>query len=126
MRKSRGSEAADAVFCLQAKRSLHTGVRTGCRCLSVCLPVCLLICMCTIRRCYRLRELYEDGFYKPGIYQSGRVWAKACDAFRRTASRGGFARGALVDFVGYFGCDRLSCFLFPFLVPSNAHGLRQL
>ena len=55
-------------FCLQAKRPLHTGVRTGCHyfCLSVCVSVCL--CMCNIRRLYRLRELYEADFHKPGIY----------------------------------------------------------
>ena len=31
--------------------------------------------MYNIRRFYRLRELYEADFHKPGIYGSGRIWA---------------------------------------------------
>ena len=44
MRQGRGSEATEAVFCLYAKKPLHTGVRTGCHyfiSLSVCLSVCV-------------------------------------------------------------------------------------
>ena len=37
--------------------------------------------MCNIRRYYRLRELYEADFHKPGIVGSGRVWANAWDVF---------------------------------------------
>ena len=59
--------------------------------------------MCNIRRFYRLRELYEADFHKPGIYGSGRVWANAWDVFRRTPSRGGRGRRAAVDFVVCFG-----------------------
>ena len=47
MRQSRGSE--EAVFCLWAKKPLHTGVRTGCHYL-FCLSVC--VCVCNIRRFY--------------------------------------------------------------------------
>ena len=42
MRQRRGSEATEAVYCLQAKKPLHTGVRTGCHdliTLSVCVSV---------------------------------------------------------------------------------------
>ena len=34
----------EAVFCLQGKKPLHTGVRTGCHCL-VSLSACLLACL---------------------------------------------------------------------------------
>ena len=46
--QDRGSEATEFVFCLQAKKPLHAGVRTGLISLSVCLSVCL----CNIRRFY--------------------------------------------------------------------------
>ena len=59
--------------------------------------------MCNIRRFYRLRELYEADFHKPGIYGSGRVWVHAWDVFHRTPSRGGRGRGAAVNFVVCFG-----------------------
>ena len=56
MRQGRESEATEAIFCLQAKKPFHTGVRTGCQCLislsiylsvclSVCLPACLFVCL---------------------------------------------------------------------------------
>ena len=102
MRQGRGSEATEAVLCLSPKRPLHTGVRTGCH---------YLISLCHIRRFYRLRELYEVDFHKPGIYGSGRVWANAWDVFRRTPSQGGRGRRAAVDFVVCFGCAGIfSCF----------------
>ena len=48
MRQGRGSEATEAVFCLQAKKPLHTGVRTGCHyliSLSVCVCACVRVCV---------------------------------------------------------------------------------
>ena len=62
--------------------------------------------MCNIRRFYRLGELYEADFHKPGIYGSGRVWANAWDVFRRAPSRGGRGRRAAVDIVVCFGRSR--------------------
>ena len=59
--------------------------------------------MCNIRRFYRLGELYEADFHKPGIYGSGGVWANAWDVFRRAPSRGGRGRRAAVDIVVCFG-----------------------
>ena len=47
MREGRESEATEAVFCLQAKKPLHTGVRTGCHYL-----ISLCQCVCNIRRLY--------------------------------------------------------------------------
>ena len=66
--------------------------------------------MCNIRRFYGLLELHEADFHKPGIYISGKVWAKARDVFRRTPSRGVRSRRADVDFMVCFGCGRFSCF----------------
>ena len=43
------STSNEAVFCLLAKKPLHTGVRTGCHYL-ISLSVCL--CVCNIRRFY--------------------------------------------------------------------------
>ena len=71
--------------------------------------------MCNTRRFYCLRELYEVDFHKPGIYGSGRAWAKAWDVFRHKPSRGGPGRRAAVDFVVRFGCGEISfffCFFF--------------
>ena len=77
MGQGRGSEATEPVFCLiepvfclQAKKPFHTGVRTGCH---------YLVRVCDIRRFYRLRELCEANFHKPGIYGIGRVRANARD-----------------------------------------------
>ena len=81
--------------------------------------------MRNIRRFYRLRELYEANYNKPGIYGRGRVWANAWDVFRRTPSRGSRGRRAAVDFV-VFGVrrDLFRVFVFfSFFFPSNAHGL---
>ena len=39
MWQGRKSEATEAVFCLEAKQPVHTGVRTGCHNF-VCLCVC--------------------------------------------------------------------------------------
>ena len=100
MRQGRGSEATEAVFCLQAKKPLHTGVRTGCHYL---ISLCACQCVCNIRRFYWLRELYEADFHKPGIYGSGRVWANAWDVFSRIPSRVWRGRRAAVNFVVYFG-----------------------
>ena len=44
MRQGRGSQATEDVFCLQAKKPLHTGVRTGCHYL-ICLSVCVCVCV---------------------------------------------------------------------------------
>ena len=70
--------------------------------------------MCSIRRFYGLRELYEADFHKLGIYGSGRVWANAWDVFRRAPSRSGRGRRAAADFVvcfrggGYILCVSVS------------------
>ena len=45
MRQVRGSEATEAVFCLESKKPLHTGVRTGCHYL-ISLSVCLSVSVC--------------------------------------------------------------------------------
>ena len=103
MRQRRGSEATEAVFCLQAKKPLHTGVRTGCHYL---ISLSVRQCVCNIRRFYLLRELYEADFHKPGIYGSGTVWANACVVFPRMPSRVERGRRAAVDFVVCFGWGR--------------------
>ena len=41
MRQGRESEATEAVFCLQGKKPLHTGVRAGCHYL-----ISLFVCVC--------------------------------------------------------------------------------
>ena len=41
MRQGRGSEATEVVFCLLAKKPLHTGVRAGCHYL-----ISLFVCVC--------------------------------------------------------------------------------
>ena len=76
--------------------SISTGVRTGCH---YSKPVSV----CNIRHFYRLRELYEADFHKPGIYGSGRVGANSWHVFHRKPSRGGRGRRAAVDFVVCFG-----------------------
>ena len=84
--------------------------------------------MCNIRRFYCLRELYEADFHNPGIYGSGRVWAKAWNVLRRAPSLGGRGRRAAVDFVvcfGWGGFFRVFSFRF-FSSSKNAHGLLQL
>ena len=68
--------------------------------------------MCNIRRFYWLRELYKPDFHKLVIYGSGRVWANACDVFRRAPSQGGRGRWAAVDFVVCFGWGRFFRFFF--------------
>ena len=65
MRKSRGSEAAEAVFCLWAKMPLHTGVRTGCHQL-ISLSVCLSVCVS-----YSLREMYEADSHNSESMEAG-------------------------------------------------------
>ena len=66
--------------------------------------------MCNTRRFYCLRELYEVDFHKPGIYGSGRAWAKAWDVFHHRPSRGGPGRRAAVDFVVCFRWVGISFF----------------
>ena len=83
------------------------------------------VCTYNIRRFYRLRELYEADFHKPGVYGSGRVWANERDVFHCTFSRGGRGHRAAVDFVGCFGCGGISFFFVVFFY-SNAHGLLQI
>ena len=56
--------------------STSAGVRTGCH--YVCPSVCQY--MRNIRRFYRLRELYEADFYKPGITRWSR--SPGCCGFR--------------------------------------------
>ena len=56
------------LFALRAKKPFHTGVRTGCHYLNS-LSVCLR--MCSIRRFYGLRELYEAGFTHTGSKEAG-------------------------------------------------------
>ena len=87
-------------MCLQAKKPLHTGVRTGCHYL---ISLCVCQCVFNIRRSYRLRELYEPDFHKPGIYGSERVWANAWNLFRRAPSRVGRGCRAAVNFMVCFG-----------------------
>ena len=73
--------------------------------------------MYNFRRFYRLRELHETDFDKPGIYGSGRVWDNAWDVFRRAPSRVGRGRRAAVDFVVCFGWGvffRVFCSFFSF------------
>ena len=74
MKQGRGSEPTEAVVCLESKTPLQNGV------------------------------LYDSDFHKPGIYGSGRVWANAWQAFRRTPSRDVGGRRAAVDFVVCFEC----------------------
>ena len=73
--------------------------------------------MCSIRRFYGLRELYEADFHKLGIYGSGRVWVNAWGVFHHMPSRGGRGRRAAVAFV--------VCFSFDMFFSSNAHGVLQ-
>ena len=81
--------------------------------------------MYNIRRFYRLRELYEADFHKPGIYGSGRVWVNAWDVFSRMPSRVGRGRRAAVDFVVCFGWGGFfRVFFFDFFF--NAHDLLQV
>ena len=79
------------------------------------------------RFCHRqLRELYEADFHKPGIYGSGRAWAKEWDMLRRAPSRGGRGRRAAVDIVAYFERGGFFIvFIFDFF-SSNANGLQQV
>ena len=49
MRQGQESEATEAVFCLEAKKPLHTGVRTGCHYL-IRLSVRVSVSVCNIRR----------------------------------------------------------------------------
>ena len=68
MRQGRGGEAAEAVFCLQAKTPLHTGVRTGCHYL-ISLSVCL--CMCNIRRFTVCENCTRPIATNPGSMEAG-------------------------------------------------------
>ena len=51
-----------------------------------------------------MRELHGANFHKPGIHESGRVWANVWDVFHRMPSRGGCSRRASVGFVMCLGC----------------------
>ena len=108
--------------------STCTGVRTGCHylvSLSVCLCACQ--CMCNVRRFYRLRELYEADFHKPGIYGSGRVRANSWDVSSRAVSRWSRSPGCC-GFRGVFWVGRIF-FVFFFVelfFSSNAHDLLQV
>ena len=102
LRQGRGIEATEAVFCLYAKKPLHTGVRTGCHyfiSLSVSGSVCATSAVfadcesCT-------RPIF---FHKLGIYGNGKVWANAWDVFPRMPCRVGRGRRPAVDFVVCFG-----------------------
>ena len=77
--------------------------------------------MCNIRRFYRLGELYEADFHKPGIYGSERVWANAWDVFRRAPSRGGRGRRAAVDIVVCFGRGGFFVVFFRFVFFLRTH-----
>ena len=72
---------------------------------------------------YRLRELYDADFDKPGIHGRARVRANAWNAFRRALSRGG--RGRWVD-VGFVVCFQWGGIFLRFFFSSNAHGLLQV
>ena len=64
---------------------------------------CLCLSVCNIRRFYRLRELYEADFHKPGIYGSGRVWANAWGVFHHIRVRADFF---VFFFFGFFFFER--------------------
>ena len=81
-------------------------------------------CVCNVRRFYRLRELYEADFHKPGIYGSGRVWANAWDVFRRAPSRVGRGRQAAVDFVACFRWGGIFSIIFSFERTRSAASMR--
>ena len=67
-----------------------------------------------IRVLYRLRELYEADFHKPGIYGIGQVWANAWDAFRRALSRVVAVAGLMwVSCCVFGGADFFVLFFFP-------------
>ena len=84
--------------------------------------VCVSVSVCNIRRFYRLRQLYDADFHKPGIYGSGRVWAKAWNVFPCMPSRGGHGRRAAVDFVVCFGWgDFFFVFFFPIFFLLRTH-----
>ena len=86
MNQGRESEATEAVFCLWAKKPLHTGVRTGCHYL-ISLSVCVSVA---------------------GRYGLTRV------TFHRMPSRVGRGRRAAVDFVVFWvGRIFFSVFFFP-------------
>ena len=80
--------------------------------------------MCNLRRFYRLRELHEADFHKPGNYGIEQVWATAWDVFYRIPYRGVRARRDAVDFVVCFGCVGVSIWFR--LFSSNAHGVLQV
>ena len=79
------------------------------------LYICLCLCICNIRLFYRLRELCEADFHKPGIYGSGgECGLTRGTCFIATPSRGGRGRRAVVDFVACFECGGIFlCFFFP-------------
>ena len=80
--------------------------------------------MCNIRRFYRLRELYEAGFHKLGVYGSGQLWTNAWEMFRLTPSRGG-RRLLWLSWCDLGGAD-VFVFFFRIYFSSTVHGLLQV
>ena len=75
-------------------------MRTGCHHF---ISLFVSVGVCSIRRLYWLRALYEADFHKHGICGRGRVWANACNVFRRPPFRVGRRRRAAANFVVCFG-----------------------
>ena len=114
MKQGRGSEATEAVFCLQAKKPLHTGVRTGCHYL-INLSVCPLVCLCLTFVVFTDCESCT----KPISTTSGSLDAGEYGLTRRTCfvprpSRGGRGLRAAVDIVVCFGWGVFFCVIFLF------------
>ena len=92
--------------------------------MSVRRPVCYCCNgMCNIRRFYRLGELYEADFFKPGIYGNGRIWSNAWDVFRRRRVEMVAVAGLLwISCCVLSGVDFFVIFFFLFCFSWNEHG----
>ena len=101
--------------------STSTGVRTGCH---YSISMSVSVCMCNINIFHYCKRCTRPASTNAGIYGSGRVWANARDVPRRMKFRGGRGRGATMDFVVSFRCDRISI-LFCVFVERTRHATRM-
>ena len=120
MRQGRGSEATEAVFCLSAKKPLHTGVRTGYHyliSLSVCVSVCVTFVVFTdCQSCTRSIST------NPGSMEAGeyRVTRGTCLVARRLE----LVAVAVLLWISW--CVLGGAGFFCLFFSSNAHGLLQV
>ena len=124
MRQGRRSEATERVFCLWAKKLLHTGVRTGCDypiSMSVCLSVWVTFVVFTdCESCTRPIST-NSASIKAGAYGLTRGTCFLACRLELDA----VAELLWLSWCVLGGADFFPCSFFSIFFSSNAHGLLQ-